>query len=552
MSSVIWTLTLLTLASSGLCEIPAPVNLSISSHHFIHLLTWEPGPGSPVNLSYTVDVHSLRKAIWLNVSGCEEVVSPLVCNLTGALPDLTDQYYPRVQAKLGNQSSAPTIRKAFVPMEHTDLDPPSVSISVCRHSLCVGLSPPSSQLRQVYTSLSYYLTVSSGEDGAQYTLLTKGLVGEKIEYFEPCRKYCITAKIVTRKPASSQPQCIVVPYSTGLCEIPAPVNLSISSHNFIHLLTWEPGPGSPVNLSYTVDVHSLRKAIWLNVSGCEAVVSPLVCNLTGALPDLTDQYYPRVQAKLGNQSSAPTIRVAFIPMEHTDLDPPSVSISVCRHSLCVGLSPPSSQLRQVYTSLSYNLTVSSGEDGAQYTLLTKGLVGEKIKYFEPGRKYCITATIVNRKPASSQPQCIVVPSSTDREISIVLCMLVIVVLVVMLLLFRTGFVCLRATLPESLVLVQPQDVHLLPSAYDPITCSLLLEEGAAGGQTREGGRNSACEEGEEEAEEVESQGTGGAGYERRPGRPNGISSSGGSAPGAPPSRTVASRCPNPRAAATPL
>ncbi|KAJ8352559.1 hypothetical protein SKAU_G00240350 [Synaphobranchus kaupii] len=326
--------------------------------------------------------------------------------------------------------------------------------------------------------------------------------------------------------------------SSGLCEVPAPVNLDISSENFVHLLTWKPGPGSPDNLSYSVDVYSLRDGTRLNVPGCEEVVFPHVCNLTGVLANLWESYYARVWANLGNQKSNATPLEAFIPMEHTKLDPPLLSVSVCGDSLCVGLRPPSSRLLHVYRPLRYTLTINNGKDGAQYNLSTNGLVGEKIKDLEPGRKYCVTATITGRKSASSQPQCAetVVVYSAERDISIALCALAIVSIAVMLLLVYTGFICLPTTMPEILVSLKSQDVHLLPSNYDRIAFSLLHVEATTklprigGGQGQESGRNNPCEE----DEEAESRGTGGAGYERRPGRANPISCSDDDSSGSPP------------------
>lgn len=34
--------------------LPQPVNLKLTSNHFIHMLNWEPGPGTPPGVSYQV------------------------------------------------------------------------------------------------------------------------------------------------------------------------------------------------------------------------------------------------------------------------------------------------------------------------------------------------------------------------------------------------------------------------------------------------------------------------------------------------------------------
>lgn len=45
---------------SAMSELPKPDNVTLSSSHFIHQLTWEPGPGSPGDVHYNVLVHSGR------------------------------------------------------------------------------------------------------------------------------------------------------------------------------------------------------------------------------------------------------------------------------------------------------------------------------------------------------------------------------------------------------------------------------------------------------------------------------------------------------------
>lgn len=39
-------------------ELPKPVNDIITSSHFTHMLTWEPGPGSPPGVCYNVTVRT--------------------------------------------------------------------------------------------------------------------------------------------------------------------------------------------------------------------------------------------------------------------------------------------------------------------------------------------------------------------------------------------------------------------------------------------------------------------------------------------------------------
>lgn len=41
-------------------HVPAPVNITMDSHHFVHLLTWQAGPDSPVGLRYRVHIRTYK------------------------------------------------------------------------------------------------------------------------------------------------------------------------------------------------------------------------------------------------------------------------------------------------------------------------------------------------------------------------------------------------------------------------------------------------------------------------------------------------------------
>ncbi|KAG7463677.1 hypothetical protein MATL_G00179120 [Megalops atlanticus] len=313
--------------------------------------------------------------------------------------------------------------------------------------------------------------------------------------------------------------------AVGLCEPPTPVNLSISSQNLIHLLRWEPGPGSPDGLNYSVEVYSVRNASWQRVPECEVVVSLKVCNVTRMLPDLQEEYYFRVHATEGNQTSTAEMQDAFIPMDHTYLDPPLVSVNSCEDFLCVHLRPPSSQLFKVYNSLRYRLAVSNGKDGPQFFLDTVGLKGEKVRRLEPGVEYCVTVTIKGRNTASGLPQCTKITAvyTADREISAGLCVLVILALSLIIVLNRCGYFCLRTTIPETLMAVKCQRVCVLQLSYNEVPYSLghvlPLAPPMGRGQKCSSGWNSGGEEDSEEEMEVETHsGRSSEGYERRGGR----------------------------------
>ncbi|XP_046902043.1 interleukin-22 receptor subunit alpha-1-like isoform X2 [Hypomesus transpacificus] len=179
-----------------MCEVPAPLKVNLSSNHFVHLLTWQPGPASPKDVYYNVSVASLKGNSWEPVAGCEHVVDTLLCNMTGSFPDRSEVYFCKVQAVLGQQVSPEAITDGFKPILDTHLDPPIVSLRACGRGLCVGLQPPVAGLEDVYESLGYALEVSfSSMETGQFSRKTKSLKEVILPDLAPGREYCVKVRI---------------------------------------------------------------------------------------------------------------------------------------------------------------------------------------------------------------------------------------------------------------------------------------------------------------------------------------------------------------------
>ncbi|XP_061647870.1 cytokine receptor family member b2 isoform X1 [Phyllopteryx taeniolatus] len=236
----------------------------------------------------------------------------------------------------------------------------------------------------------------------------------------------------------------------ALSELPQPVNVLIISINFIHMLTWEPGPGTPADLYYQISVNTDMGTTWVPVAACQHVQYPLVCNMTEAFSDPRQVYITQVTAKRQGQTSRPTTVSGFLPIKDTHLDLPVVAVTPCGKNLCVDLLPQLQHLREFYNSLSYQLRInSSGAARALFFQETKSLKGTVLKNLAPGRQYCISVRIsdslVPRESNYSHHDCAITPGNykSDPVISAVLCILSIVGLIVVILLAYTGFICLR-------------------------------------------------------------------------------------------------------------
>ncbi|XP_077095031.1 cytokine receptor family member b2 [Siphateles boraxobius] len=214
-------------------------------------------------------------------------------------------------------------------------------------------------------------------------------------------------------------------------DIPAPGHLVLSSQYFVHLLTWEKGPGSPDGVRFSVIIRTLSGTAVV-VKECENVTSPLRCDLTEALSNVEDTYYINVTASLGKHTSYTECR-PFRPILNTTLEPPLLSVATCNRSLCVSLRAPADRLHSVYDShrFVYRLLVSSA-DGAEFPVVTEGLGNVTLKDLTPGRRYCVKVSIVGRHTPHRDPVCAVVPhvaDASDVVISVVLCVLILVILV---------------------------------------------------------------------------------------------------------------------------
>ncbi|XP_051565764.1 cytokine receptor family member b2 isoform X2 [Myxocyprinus asiaticus] len=266
---------------------------------------------------------------------------------------------------------------------------------------------------------------------------------------------------------------IITLFHSALCiHIPAPVNLSISSQYFVHLLSWKMGPGSPDGVHYKVSMCTLSETPMV-VKGCEKVTYPLSCNLTEVFSDLEETYYTSVSAGMGNWTSLPAHCSPFKPIQNTTLEPPLVTVSACNKSLCVSLKAPAPKLHHIYNSFRfhYRLVISS-EDGPEFHEDTEGLQNVTLKDLAPGRRYCVTVKIIDRSHPNRPPACASTPktaNSSETLISFVLCLVILLLLMTVIPRLVSHFY-LKADLPAVLSSFHSpyKRKHLLITSADSI------------------------------------------------------------------------------------
>ncbi|XP_029314462.1 interferon alpha/beta receptor 2-like isoform X2 [Cottoperca gobio] len=192
--------------------------------------------------------------------------------------------------------------------------------------------------------------------------------------------------------------------------LPAPSNVSISSFNMEHTLSFLPGPDTPSDAHFNVQTLHLRKNLWRPVAACLQLTAGQQCKLTRVFKDPFVHYRARVQAFTPTQTSNWTVSGQFQPLTDTVLGPPDVSLSGCGNCLVLQLRVPTTrrlqQLKDFYRVIV--LRVQRTRDGVQFSLSLPYKEESVITYLQPGVEYCVTVSIsspFNSNPVSSPPRC---------------------------------------------------------------------------------------------------------------------------------------------------
>ncbi|XP_036065456.1 interferon alpha/beta receptor 2 isoform X2 [Oryzias melastigma] len=261
-------------------------------------------------------------------------------------------------------------------------------------------------------------------------------------------------------------------------ELPAPTRLNLTSRNLQHLLTWEPGPGTPPGTAYRV-TKSTERDPETEVDGCGSVL--LTCNLTAALgEDPFDSYNIRVEAV--NQTSPAAEITRFKPVEHLDL--PLLTLTLLNRNLSIKLCPPHSNLSHIYNRIQYQLQIRDGSKPAELVQMDRFSMGEVVlQHLSYGRRYCVSVRFADRLEKIfsnfSQPVCVDTDSvfSTELLLSVLLCLLLTVPVVFVGLFLWTRILCLSKRpsvlttihhLEKVLVQSLPELVSSLPSIWPAV------------------------------------------------------------------------------------
>ncbi|XP_040913016.1 interferon alpha/beta receptor 2-like [Toxotes jaculatrix] len=271
--------------------------------------------------------------------------------------------------------------------------------------------------------------------------------------------------------------------------LPAPVNVSVISVNFHHVLRWDPGPGTPPGTQYRIfkRVNGRKKKQRLSS------VSTTSFKMTFKKKEHPVTYYLTVQAFYNHTLSPESSKYAFSPYTDTIIGPPTFSLAGCGNCIQMNISLPeadrSSGIDDILRFYDAHFRVLLRRDkkvDSDCEIRSKSYTFSNLK---EGVEYCIqvhTMIRVNRNTQPSAWKCtftsIVEPHRDPLILGGVAAFVSLVVGILMTslsCLYYTGFLCkFKAPLPGVLIPTRRKGCTLTPeeTTTDPVHIILPTEK----------------------------------------------------------------------------
>ncbi|XP_036397099.1 interleukin-10 receptor subunit beta-like [Megalops cyprinoides] len=310
-------------------------------------------------------------------------------------------------------------------------------------------------------------------------------------------------------------------YCEALSTLPAPVNVTIESVNFEHILKWNPGAGTPPGTGYRV-TYSHYGSRWRRLPASSATM----VNVTEKFTEVTWLYAVRVQAVNGAMKS-PMTATTFRPYKDTVLGPPQVSLAGCGNCLKINITFPRGRAKEsiedIYGVFRFNISWKKiGEIQVQH--YSTQLSSSMLENLHPGVEHCIQVKpqlAVNKNTLRSGWVCALTSPGDQSPVPTVLAGVSGILLalggVILIGLIYAGFLFkLKTHLPRVLTSMVEADYFSMDSIIpDPV--SVTFEPTCRG-------KGDGAEVGDEDEEDEEDRGNNA--YERRAARFSSGTSSG--------------------------
>ncbi|KAM9346919.1 uncharacterized protein ABDE67_011240 [Symphorus nematophorus] len=518
-------LYLMFLLDSALGSLPAPVNLSISSVNFDHVLRWDPGPGTPPGTQYTI----------FRVKGNDKRrhSTSMTTSVQLTLKRPRGNYFLSVQATYNRTLSPESPVVNFSPFKDTIIGPPELSLAGCGDCIQVNISLPEAHWSSGINNNDMHAFYSP-----QYKVLWKkhGGAVEKpydtedssftLPSLQNDTEYCVQVHTTIHENKNTKPSAWECTFTSDaepsrvFRSLPAPVNLSVSSFNFRHVLSWDPGPGTPPGTQYTVFkvVDKTR----------EELAKSATTSVTLKLKHPSELYYLTVRASYNHSMSGESRKCTFYPSESTKIGRPKLSLAGCGKCIQINISLPDPDRHSGIKNFHefyyprYRILWKKREGREKPQLVETRDRSYTLPNLQKGVEYCFqveTSATLRVHVETSAWECtftsIVEPSRGPvivRTVAAVLICVGVVLMASMFCLYYTGFICnLKETLPRALVeALMSRGYTLTPEqtlpdhvSISPATSRQRKHKNPTAPRPAPGGANAEEVEEEEEEEEEE-------------------------------------------------
>ncbi|XP_072903728.1 interferon alpha/beta receptor 1-like [Hemitrygon akajei] len=178
--------------------------------------------------------------------------------------------------------------------------------------------------------------------------------------------------------------------SEVLGEIKPPTNLRIQAFNMKYVLKWDDAQNSNYTVNYTVNYKSSASG-WRKVKGCENIIRR-ECDFSSLDILFFGEYFLRLQARHGNQTTAWLSTDSFIPDKNNVIGPPSVHVESIKQSLTIEISKMlmsnNASIQTFYKDIQYRVTYwkENSYENAHEINSTNRFIVLKL---EPWTTYCL-------------------------------------------------------------------------------------------------------------------------------------------------------------------
>ncbi|KAK2839399.1 hypothetical protein Q5P01_013139 [Channa striata] len=248
----------------------------------------------------------------------------------------------------------------------------------------------------------------------------------------------------------------------GLGSLHAPVNVSVQSHNYHHVLQWDSSPGTPSGTLYKIYNSRVNKMnlLLLNSTTGKSVELRI---------DLFKKCHLLVVASYNGTESPESNAVTFTPYKDTNIGPPEVSLDGCGNCIRINISLPKHNNRAeaegLYNDPQFEIFWRKKHEKNPQSIFTRNM-NFTLDNLEKGVEYCVMVDIhirTNKNTLKSDWKCIftsIVESHSDAAVlgpfAALLILLIGFLMISIFFLYYTGYFCEGpTTLPNALVVDQP-------------------------------------------------------------------------------------------------